>query len=176
MIKKQDHSQMYQIQRLLPRHFKMLDLKLEGIPNREIAKILDCSEGNVHTVTRSPLFLRELNERMKKRNDDAVHHETEAHLGKVRSILEQNAEKAANTQVDLLDSEDDGVRLRSSNSIMDRVLGRTDVVATAGTSINVQINAEKAQLLNVALQESLEINALPQKEFSNAENAESATD
>jgi len=144
----------YEIQRLLPRHFRMLDLKVAGYNNTQIAKLLDVSVVGVTTVCRSPLFTAELNRRMKDRNENAPAEERDAFLGKARSILSENAPKAATVAVDLMDSDDDSVRLRASGSILDRVLGKpdtkTDVQSSAPT---VVINSEVANLLVLALKE-----------------------
>jgi hypothetical protein len=104
------------------------------------------------------LFVAEYNRRLKAQTDGAISEELEAFASKSRSILEQNSEKAANTQVDLLDSEDDSVRLRASGSILDRVLGKPEGPgASGGPQVKIEINASDAQLLVTALNESKEI-------------------
>lgn len=143
-----------EIQRMMPRHFQMLDLKVAGLPNKQIAAAVGCSTSSVDIVARSPLFRAELNRRLNNRNKDAVVQEIEAFAGKARSILEQSSEKAAETSVDLLDSPDDSIRHRASVSILDRVLGKTEAGVSAGPTINVQINESHAQLLVLALKES----------------------
>ncbi len=141
------------IKRILPRHFKILDLKVAGFKNTEIAKSLGMSPATVGAISRSPLFNAELQRRLKDRNEDGAAEEQEAFESKARSILTQNAEKASMVQSDLLDSEDDSVRLRASNSILDRVLGRAD--AKDGPSVaNINITTEDANLIVLALQES----------------------
>lgn len=156
----------YQIQRMLPRHFQMLKLRLAGLKNCQIANILGCSPETVGIVARSPLFIAEYNRRLKDQNDSAIGEEAQAFASKARIILEENAEKAANTQVDLMDSEDDSIRLRSSGSILDRALGKTDGPgASGGPSVQVIINTKDAQLLILALKES-----------SNGQDQDSAAD
>lgn len=148
----------YHVQRMLPRHFRMLDLKVAGLTNRAIAEMLGCTEQSVGIVSRSPLFKAELNRRLKERNEDAVVAEAESFASKARITLEENAGLAATTQVELLDSEDDSVRLRSAGSILDRVLGKPEGGdASGGAQVNIQINAPDAQLLITALNESKEI-------------------
>lgn len=143
-----------EIQRLVPRHFRMLDLKMAGYTNKQIADVVNCSEGSVKIISRSPLFIAEINRRLSTRNENKAEEEVLAYASKARIILEKSGENAATTQVDLLESDDDSVRLRASGSILDRVLGKTDAGSTAGTTINVQINETHAQLLVLALKES----------------------
>lgn len=148
----------YHIQRMLPRHFRMLDLKLAGLTDKAIADLVGCTPQSVSIVARSPLFKAELNRRLKERNELAVVEEFEASASKARSILDQNAEKAANTHVDLMDSEDDSVRYRAAGSILDRALGKPgDNGASDGPQVNIQINAVDARNLITALNESKEI-------------------
>lgn len=146
----------YEIKRMLPRHFKMLELRLAGLSNRAIAEMLGCSAQSVGIVVRSPLFQAEYNRRLDQQNTSAAIEERDAFASKTRSILEQNAEKAANTQVDLMDSEDDSVRLRASGSILDRVLGK-DGPTASGPQLKIEINAQDAKLLVTALNESKEL-------------------
>jgi hypothetical protein len=157
------------IQRMLPRHFKMLDLKMAGMTDRAIAEMVGCTPQSVGIIARSPLFKAELNRRLKERNSTAVEDEIEAHASKARSVLEGHAERAATVQGELLECDDDSVRLRASGSILDRVLGKPEGSETSGgTQVNVQINAKDAQVLITALKES--------KEIRNGQDAESAAD
>jgi hypothetical protein len=136
----------------------MLELKLAGLTDRAIAEMVDCTPQSVSIVSRSPLFKAELNRRLKERNSDGVVEEVEAGIGKARLILEQNSAKAAETQVELLDCEDDSVRLRSAGSILDRALGKPESQqASGGAQVNVQITGKDAQVIVTALHESKEI-------------------
>ena len=144
----------HQIQRLLPRHFKMLEMKLAGCSNLEIASTLDCTKDSVYIVSRSPLFIAEFNRQMKDQIDHGIQFEREAFVGKARSILEVSSQQAAETQVDLLESDDDAIRLRASGSILDRALGKTGSGTSDPVVPSVVINAQDANLLIIALKES----------------------
>lgn len=161
----------HQIQRLLPRHFKMINYHVAGMTNRQIADMLGVTEQSVGIVLRSPMALAEVQRQLKARNNGEVTDEAEAYASKARITLQQNSEKAAQTQVELLDSDDDSVRLRASGSILDRVLGRQDANASDGPHVKVEISAKYAQLLVTALNESKTL-----KEPVNGKADESAAD
>lgn len=144
----------YQIQRLLPRHFKMLEMRLAGCTNVEIAQTLDCTKENVYAVSRSPMFISEFNRRMKDQIDDGIQLDRAAFMGKARSILDTASLRAAETQLDLLESDDDSVRLRASGTILDRALGKPESKTSDSGALSVMINAPDAQLLIIALKES----------------------
>ena len=142
------------IQRMLPRHFKMMEMKLAGFSHSEIAKTLECSDQNVWVVTNSPLFIAEYNRQMKlQQEDNGLVQTKEAFISKARSILESSSELAANTQVELMASEDDSIRLRASGSILDRALGKEDGKGI-GPSLHVVINNADAVLISNTFKES----------------------
>lgn len=148
----------YHIQRLLPRHYRILELRLAGLSNKAIAATVGCTPQSVSIVIRSPMFQAEYNRKLSTQTEGAVAAEVDAFASRARSTLQQNAERAAQTQVELLDSEDDSVKLRSSSSILDRVLGKVEgSQASDGPSIKVEIQTKDAQLLILALNESKEI-------------------
>lgn len=165
----------HEIQRLLPRHFRMLELRLAGMKNRQIAEILDCSEQCVYVVSRSPLFIAEFNRLSKEQNAKAIAEERDAFVGKAKALLNEAAEQAAQTQISLLESEDDSVKLRASGSILDRALGRSDDRSAAGTTVNVQINTQDAQLLSLALKEANQ-NASRQEPITDSSATSSSED
>lgn len=143
----------HEIQRMLPRHFKILEMKIAGYSNVDIAKTLEIHENTVSAVSRSPLFVSEFNRQMQKQHDNALADDRAAFVSRAKSILDSASERAAEVQVELLDSEDDSVRLRSSGTILDRALGRDDGLK-GGTTVNVQINTQDAQLITTAFKES----------------------
>jgi len=171
----------HEIQRLLPRHFKIMDLMLAGIKQVTIASMLGVTAQMVNIVVRSPIFIKEFQRKLVEQNKQSGNHmqnEMESFAGKARSIIDCNSEKAALTQVDLLDAEDDSVRLRASASILDRALGKIETATTASsTSVKVEIHAKDAQLLMVALTESKEIfNAQGNESAANGQDASTPED
>lgn len=164
----------YEVQRLQVRHHEILRYKLAGYNNTEISEIVGCSRETVQAVVRSPLFVAELNRRMKEKNEEALDDEKDAFESKARMILRSNAEKAATVQVDLLESEDDSVRLRSSNSILDRALGKVSENGSGAmpNGVGVQISEKLASDLILALKESRHV----ENTSANCTSAESSED
>lgn len=179
-----------QLTRLLPRHFKVLEMRLAGMSVGEVARTLEISNQSVNTIIRSPLFQSEYQRRLKEMNENMLAHQLEEVVIQARKILVGSATKAAQVQEDLLDSEDDSIRLRSSEKILDRVLGPVEGkngINGSGRIINVLINAQEAKLLITSLQESINVDApgtekllptelISSEESPNAERDDSAAD
>lgn len=151
------------ITRMLPRHFKIMELALAGMNGPDIAKTLGMTSYSINMIMRSPIFQSELAYRRQEREkDDTLALDVQGIRGKAMSILEQASTKASDKLVSLLASQDDSVALRAGNSILDRVFGKGDK-QTNSTIIN--ITAENVQLLNAALAESRSL-----KELSHVES------
>lgn len=147
-----------QIQRLLPRHFAMMEMLLAGHTNQTVADTLGISTQCVYVVTRSPVFQAEYQRRLEIMTTEsavALTLDREATMSKARAMLESASTVAATKQVQLLESEDESIVLRASGSILDRVFGKQDSVASP--VVTVQISAPDAQLINLALKESLDV-------------------
>lgn len=152
------HTGTHQIQRLLPRHFKMLELTLAGMSQVAIAEMIGCTRQSVGIVQRSPIFRKELQQRQVDMNTESVKDVVIKFTEQAQLVLDNNSRRAAECQVDLLDADDDSVRLRASASILDRALGKPEGSNSAtGPTIKVEIQANVAQLLMTALSESKEI-------------------
>lgn len=141
------------IQRMMPRHFKIIELALAGHSPAAIARTLALTAQSVNLVLKQPLVQAELVRRRRESSeDDILQMDADATRGKALSILEQATIPAAQKFVDLLDSPDDAIKLRAAEKILDRALGPTGPGGKAGLVVN--ISAEHVQLLNLALQES----------------------
>lgn len=144
----------HQLQRLLPRHHKILELALAGHNNAVIADTLDMTTRAISIILQSPLAQSELKRRRENTEEvDILRLDRDAHLGKVRSFMEQEAETAAETIVGLMASSDENLQLRSAKEILDRVFGKPDGGKTNG-AVNISITGDQAQLLILALKES----------------------
>lgn len=155
----------HNITRLLPRHFKIVDLTLAGHEVSEIADAVGVNRSTIQKLQRSPLFQAELVRRRKE--DKVVEIEKmsrSAILGRAKSVLTQATEKAAETQVSLLNSEDDSIKLRAASSLLDRAFGKTEDVAPI-----IHISTEQVQLLTIALKESS--NATNPQQFPDSPDA-----
>ena len=141
------------INRLLPRHFKILDLALQGLSRTQIADEMEMSPVGIGLILNSPKFQDELARRrteIDKKSDEGL----ATNLANAKEILSNAAEDAAQVHVDLLNSEDDRVKQFSANQVLDRV-GLARAEKGGGGDFNVAvINAESLQVLQVALKEA----------------------
>ena len=161
-----------QIQRMLPRHFKMVDLHVAGLTNRAIAEILGCTPTSVSIVLRSPIVKKEVQIRLYESRDNpkgTIHQEIEAADDRARNLIVESAPNAAAVLVDLLDADDDSVKLRASGSILDRAIGKPESQNASGEAqLRIEINSKDATLIMIALKES--------KESPDAEVSQSTAD
>ncbi len=140
------------IQRLLPRHFNVIEMAAAGHDVVTIAKTLDMSTHTISGILRSPLAQAELARRRKElRETEVLGMDRDATLGKARSILEQASERAATVSTELLECPNPTIALKAANSILDRVFGKG---SDDRRSMVVNITAEHVDLLNLALKES----------------------
>lgn len=138
-----------ELKTLLPRHYRILDLLLEGKSNVEVAEAVGMSSGAISAINASPLFQHEL----AKRRDHLrkVHEDTSVQsIHKARSILNEAAGRAAGLLSDQVDHADPNVAQRASVNILDRVLGQSKDAAARPM---VMITAEKLQLIQQVLRE-----------------------
>jgi len=169
----------YQIQRMLPRHFKMVELHIAGLSNRAIAQAVECSAVSVGIVLNSPIVRKEVQQRLvESRNNPngTISQEIEAYESRVRGILEDGAELAAETIIDLTgSSDDDSIKLRASTTILDRVIGKVEPQHSPdGPQLKIEIDAKQATLIMVALNESKETKETPQDAQANESTADSS--
>ena len=140
------------IQRLLPRHFKIMDLELQGRSKKEIAKLLGIKLNTVSLVSQSPLYQDRFAKRrraIEKEHDQAL----ASTVVKARDAFEQSSLDAAMVHIEALNSEDIRTAQLSANQILDRV-GIVKPVEKREERPIVALNVEQLNLLNVALQES----------------------
>jgi len=142
----------HKVQRMLPRHFQILDMVMAGHSNEVIAKTIEVHRDTVGYITRSPLFQAELARRRKEDNtEEILGMDRDAIIGKARSILEQSVEAAAEKHVELLDTEDPALQMRAASQILDRVFGKAEEKSVRPV---VSLSAENVQLLIIAMKES----------------------
>ncbi len=110
-----------ELQRLLPRHYKILALCIEGFTRKDIALALEMSPEGVGLIINSPLFQDELAKRRVSSISDARQLSVTKDLSAL-NIMQEAATSAAQKHVDLLSSENDRTAQMSANSILDRVL------------------------------------------------------
>ncbi len=140
------------IQRILPRHFAIIDLAVAGHDNKAIAETLGCSTSQVGLILRSPVAQMEIARRRKSSTEtEILGLDRSAVMGKARSILEQATESAATTLENELLNDKPEVRLKAANSILDRAFGNG---ADSRRGVVMNISSENIALINLALKES----------------------
>ena len=140
------------IQRILPRHFKIIEMALAGHDVKPIADSLGMSPASVGLVLRSPIVQSEIARRRKASTEvEIMGQDRSAAIGKARSILDGAAESAAIATENLLLEEKPEIRLKAAKTILDFALasGKDE---RRGSVVN--ITAEQITLLNTAIKES----------------------
>ena len=148
------------LQRLLPRHFKIIELALDGNDRQTIAQVLEISPQTVSNVLNTPLVQDELSKRRanvtKKVDEGRVAVAMEA-----RRVIEDSAVQAALVHKEIVTKtivDDSGsevpfypapVRQSSAEAILDRIFERNG--QQKGVTV---IEIDSLNLLNVALSES----------------------
>ena len=138
-----------ELSRLLPRHYKILELALEGFDTKEIALAMEMSPVGIGLIINSPLFQDELSRRRKTRenqHDDVL----VSTAIDAQNTLQKAANLAAQTQVGLLSSEDPRVQLQAASAVLDRVLEKK----SSGSQGVLVLGVDALKLLEEALSES----------------------
>ncbi len=114
---------MYNLKSLNPRHFKIIELRLRGKTNLQIADELSMTTQAVTIIVRSPNFQREYamqSELLAEKKLDSIAREHENTATTVEQKLKEATLKAVDTLTKRLDSDDESISMRASESILDR--------------------------------------------------------
>lgn len=133
----------YEVSRMLPRHHEIVKRCLLGMSNVAIANELGMSNRSISLITNSPLFQQELARRRKLVESE----ETKIISGGVkqaRQILDDNSALAAQTQVDLMSSNEERVKSSAAKDILDRTIGSK---VDGGQAVGVVIDASALELV-----------------------------
>jgi predicted transcriptional regulator len=109
----------YEIKRLLPRHIKVMDLKIAGFKQKEIAEKLDLTEAAVSSIVNSQVFLDHIPIRraeLQQQADDDYENEPE----QIAGLLQRNTLQAVKNLVELLNSDNERLALAAAVAILDR--------------------------------------------------------
>lgn len=106
------------LQKLLPRHHKIIDLFLDGnLTIKQIAEAVSMTPVAIHNIRSSPTFQHELS--LRKLNRDKVLDDIAA-IDRTAEIIDSHTEDAAEKIVTLLSSRDESIALRSASELLDR--------------------------------------------------------
>ena len=112
---------MLNLQKLLPRHYKIIDLFLSGsMTIKEIAEEVGMSTVAIHNIRNSPTFMHELSMRRKSRNEIVDELSARDIVDSTSRIIEDHTEAAAQKIVDLLDRGDPPIQLKAASELLDR--------------------------------------------------------
>ena len=146
---------MTDIQKLTPRHFKILDLALAGLQAVDIARRLEMSPTQVNNVLRSPSFQHQFALRRSSLNDqleDVAVSEVEEIKDEVKEVLRNGALSSAKKLVDLVDCPDPRISMKSAAEVLDRSgYAREMPTQDNSTNINVVIGNKQAVVIKETL-------------------------
>jgi len=157
-----------QLKRMMSAHYAMLELFLDpaGYSIKEIAKRTNRTPQSVSIIFNSCVMQEQI-ARRRAEIEKVTNQAQGTNVLNARSILEGGAVDAAKTHVALLKAEDDSVKQRSANAILDRV-GLSSRIES-DKSHNVVIEANTVNLLAVAMNESLARSDVKEKTLDHVE-------
>ena len=140
-----------QIQLMTPRHFKILDLVLDGAKPSIIAKKLSMSYSQASIIIRSQLFQHQLAIRRSQYEEKQADRAAIA-VDEVKEALQKSAISAANKLIFGIDSDNETIALKSATEILDRT-GYPKEQKMTGSETNTQIiiNATDFSVLKESL-------------------------
>lgn len=141
----------HELQALSARHHSMVGDAIAGMTRKDIAEKYGMTPEGVGGIMKSPIFQDEVARRREK-----VHGAQEEQIAistqDIRSKLNQASERAADTMIGLMDAPTPEMRFKSSQYVLDRVLGKEAPAGPATGMITIQ--ADQLQILLVAMKES----------------------
>lgn len=138
---------------LTPRHYKILDLTIQGLPRKEICERVEISPRQLSTLYNSPSFKHQLavrREKFEEKYDERVMQKND----EVEDTLRKSAQKAAEKMVGLIQSQDPKIAMRSAEQVLDRTgYGAIKKDGSGQSSnVNITINGDKLAVLTETLE------------------------
>jgi hypothetical protein len=150
---KRDLSGSYSVaERLLPRHYQIMDLCLKGITKKEIVNTLGISYRQLMNICNTPQFMTALALRRDK-IEDGVEEDILRTQNDVLTEIKNATMQAVNRLIELVDDDNAAVARQAANDILDR--GGYPKVSRQENQ-NEQtlvVDKEQAELLALALKE-----------------------
>lgn len=138
------------IQRMLPRHYRIVELALDGMGVKEIAGVMGMTPVGVGLILKSEIVQGEMARRrvgLERKQDDV----RVCHVDMARSTLERSSLRAAEKLDEQVDHVDPRVAQGACDKILSMVMGKRDEAGQRGITV---INAEQLNVLMCALGES----------------------
>lgn len=130
-----------ELQKLQAKHYRLIELSLEGLSFAQIAEEMGLSAVGVKLIVDSPVFQGELARRRAAREASQDEHELVAQTIRAETasdLLHGATLRAARKQIDLLEAENEGIQQRAAMDILDRA-GIPKVTRADSQSVGVQI-------------------------------------
>lgn len=142
-----------ELQRLMPRHYEIINLSLAGYGPKEIAQALEMTPQAITLITKSAIFQHEISRR-RANQEEKVDDQLASVPALAKQILENASVEAAMVHVENLGSTNDKTRHSAAEAILTRsAVGESK---DAQTTPNVTISVESMNLIVLALKESEE--------------------
>ena len=138
------------MEQLTPRHFEIIDLAIQGLKSGEIAKRMKLTLPYVSTIMGAPNFQHQLamrRERYVDKLDDKIINSTV----EAGNVLKENAVKAANTMVALLDNGSAPIQRQAAAEVLDRAGVQKQNPSTLIERQTVVIDEKSAKIITETL-------------------------
>ena len=139
-----------QIQKLMPRHYKILDLSIMGLNATEIAKELKMTAGQVRIIMKAPCFQHQFGLR-RSMHEEKISEQAAVNADATREALVKSATDAAMTLVNGLNSLDEKIKIKSAESILDRTGYPKETKIEGGINQTIVIDSKQLNLMNETL-------------------------
>jgi len=144
------------IQKLNQRHYKILDLYIQGLSTKEIAKTIGLTKEAISMIIGSPSFQHEAAIR-RKNYEETLDEKLAEQTSQASKILAEHAAEAATTLVEVMNTGSPGVRVRSAEAILDRTGHSRKTQSENNDSTIINLKREDVELLNETLKLEKEI-------------------
>ena len=135
-----------QMEQLTPRAYEIIDLAIQGLRSGAIAKRLELTHPYVCTIMSAPNFQHQLamrREKLSDKIDDKIVNTTV----EAGNVLKENAIRAANKMVDLLDNESAPIQQKAASEILDRTGIAKQLTSSSTLQQQVVIVDEKSAMI-----------------------------
>jgi len=142
------------IEKLTPRHYRILDFAVAGLTSGEIAKNLSMTKAMVSIVMQSPSFQHQFALRRSKLEDKQDEHNANS-VDEVKKVLQDSAIDAAKKMIDHVNSPNENISLKSASEILDRAGYPKESKVAQSNEVATQIIINSVDFAN--LKESLDL-------------------
>jgi hypothetical protein len=162
-------STSFDITKMLPRHYQILDLFLQGKTFGEIATIVEMNPQRISQIYNSPSFQDQLARRrrsIEKETDSAIAAGVISNVTDVTKRLKNLSNRAVDKLENLMESDDENVQFRSAADVLDRSgFAKVSRIESESKASVIVLDAELINLLKNVLSEDRDSNSPNETEF-----------